>query len=73
MHLRAKFWRVFPAWQVFRLYQESRAESLSLKYQGVEKNGKMDKDLAHGAPFYTSDLAQLGSHESNFCSHKNYF
>lgn len=52
MHLRAKFWRVFPAWHVFRLYQESRAESLSFKYQRVEKNGKMDKDLAHGIPFH---------------------
>ena len=52
-------WRVFPAWQVFKLYQESRAESLSLKYQGVEKNGKMDKDSAHGVHFHKLNILYI--------------
>lgn len=46
IHFRAKFWRVLPTRQVFKLYPKSRAENLSLKLQGADRNnGETDKDL----------------------------
>lgn len=41
---KSSLWRVWPARQVLSLYLKSRAESLSLRMQEVERNyGKMDK------------------------------